>query len=336
MLSKRRLAASPDARVKGGSNVSRLDYGGECFYIHAMELFSKAGHAIAPIPEFINHSPEQFVYFDSNFDVSLSKDQRAMFRMFNNISRLFSFNNCTFFSLNLLTTRDERSQAAHDIHTMLHPVVGSDGMICLFRFDDEAMLSFMGFGYRCILTDWFLPKDCAYLLERLNIANMPLEREVDYFADMVYMLAKEYYLHSQPSMYDILPVDFISNAGLDGVDREGIDKLVDYELTTPQRRYGNGYVEYDESIISMKEDVSAELDLMLLEMDDDDDSPFDEEIESENEYRDEDEFFDEEAEETERDIYEFDDVDPEIFRDPAIMVKWLNRADKRQNTDSSS
>lgn len=305
--------------------MSRLDHDGECFYIYPMELFSKAGHVFTSIPEFINHSPEQFVYFDNKSDVSLSKNQRMLFRVFNNISRLFSFNGCSFFSLNLLTTKNERSQVAHDIHTMIHPIVGSDGTVCVFRFDDEVMLSFMGFSYRCILTDWY-PVEDSYerLLERLDIANMSIERSVDYFADMIHILARSYYLYRQPSTYEILPIDFISNAEIDGIGKEELDRYIENVLAEPQRGYDNDYVEYDESKSAQREDVSAELDLMLLEMDDKDDNPFGEEIESEDDVFGADEFFDDNDESSERDEYEFDDVDPEIFRDPTLMVKWLN------------
>ena len=66
---------------------------------------------------------------------------------------------------------------------------------------------------------------------------------------------------------------------------------------------------------------------MLLEMDDDNDNPFGEEIESEDDDLDEDDTFDESDEDAEKDFYEFDDVDPEIFRDPTLMVKWLNKTD---------
>ena len=32
-----------------------------------------------------------------------------------------------------------------------------------------------------------------------------------------------------------------------------------------------------------------------------------------------------------KDEYEFDDIDPEIFRDPLLMVKWLNRHTQNQS-----
>lgn len=307
----------------------RSDYDGEDFYKCAMELFSEAGHVFTSVPEFINHSPEQFVYFDNKSDVSLSRDQRALFGTFNNVSLLFSANGCSFFSINLLTTKSERSQAAHDIHTMIHPFVGNDGTICLFGLNDEVMLSFMGFGCRCILSDWYPVEDSNNrLLERLSIANMSIERNVDYFTDMVYILARNYYLYGRSSTYEILPIDFISNAELVGVGKEELDRFIVYALAESQREYGDDYVEYDESLSIKEENISAELDLMLLEMDAESDNPFGEEIESDDDYLDEDEFFAENAEAAEQDAYEFDEVDPEIFRDPTLMVKWLNKTDE--------
>ena len=306
----------------------RLDYNGEVFYKYAMDLFYKAGHVFTSTPEFFNHSPEQFVYFDNRSDVALSREQRALFRVFNNVSRLFSVNDCVFFSVNLLTNRESRSQTAHDIHMMIHPITGSIGTICLFKYDDEVMMSFAGFGYRCILSDWYpMDADIDRLLERLDIANISIAQEVGYFNDMVYFLARDYYLHAQPTTYELLPIDFISNAGIDGVDREEIDKKIEYELAAPQRNYGDDYVVYDETAVTKGEDINAELDLMLLEMDDDNDNPFGEEIESEDDDLDEDDTFDESDEDAEKDFYEFDDVDPEIFRDPTLMVKWLNKTD---------
>ena len=305
----------------------QLDYDGEYFYKYAMELFSRAGHVFTSFPEFVNHSPEQFVFFDNKSDIVLSRDQRMLFRVFNNVSRLFTANSCAFFSINLLTAPKGRSQVAHDIHTLIHPIIGAEGTICLFRYNTEVMISFLGFGYRCILSDWYsMDDDFDNLLERLDIANMSIRREADYFSDMIFSLARYYYLHDQPTTFELLPVDFVSSAGLDGVDRDEIDRQIEYELASPQHNYEDEYVEYDESnksAVSKREDVIAELDLMLLEMDDDNDNPFGEEIDSED-----DDTFGESDEYVERDNYEFDDVDPEIFRDPTLMVKWLNKSDE--------
>jgi len=307
--------------------VSNIDYDGESLYIYAMELFSNAGHVVTSDPVFVNHSPEQFLYFDNKRDVSLSREQRAMFRSFNNISWLFSFNGCTFFSINLQTLKSERSQAAHNIHTMIYPCIGSTGTVCLFRCDDNVMLSFMGFGLRCILSDWYpVEEDCDELQDRLHISNMSIDPDVDYFTDMVYSLARNYYFYPRElPIYELLPINFFSEASHDEIDRDDLKQIVKYELTKPQREYGDDFVEYDETSLSNDVDVSADIDLMLLEMDDTDDeidNPADEDIEPED-Y--EDELSDESDSGTVRDKYEFEDVDPEIFRDPTLMVKWLQK-----------
>ena len=91
--------------------------------------------------------------------------------------------------------------------------------------------------------------------------------------------------------------------------------------------YGNDYVDYDDSVVIKKVDVGKELDLMLLEMDDDNGNPFNEEIEPEDNLDEEDEFLEEETDQNNFDTYEFDDVDPEIFKDPTLMVKWLKKVD---------
>lgn len=138
---------------KEGDNVLQADYDEKFFYIFSMELFNNAGHVFTLSPEFINHSPKQFVYFDNRTDTILSRTQRELFQSFNNISRLFSVNNCIFFSMNLITAENNRSQAAHDIHTLIHSLTESEGTICLFRHENKIMLSLAGFGYSCILSD---------------------------------------------------------------------------------------------------------------------------------------------------------------------------------------
>ena len=309
--------------------MSMQDMVAEELYTYAMGLFFKAGHVATLKPEYINHSPEQFMYFDNRTDVVLTREQRGMFKAFNNVSRLFTVNQCAFFSINLLTTKTNRSQAAHDIHTMIHPIIKANGTICLFRCDDEVMLTFEGYGYRCFLSDWYpMEDDLDHLLERLDISNMSIDSGADYFLDIVFSLARNYYLYSSPSIYEILPIDFISSAGVDGIDREAIDEYVQYVLMTPLREYGDDYIEYDESITTKTRSMDVDLDLMLLEMANEDDNPFGDELESEDDSYGEDEYDDYDNSSDERDEYEFDDVDPEIFRDPTLMVKWLKKQDE--------
>lgn len=295
----------------------------ERFFEYAIELFSKAGHAVTANPEFVNHSAEQFVYFDCKQAVSLSRTQRESLHSFCNVSRLFTFNNCVFFSIVLLTRRKDRSQAAHDIHTLLHPGTGARGSVCIFKCDDEVMLSFMGFGLKCILSDWYpIDDDFDELLDRLHIVNMSLDRDTDYFSDLIYSLARSYYFATKdPTVYELIPIDFFSGKSREDIDRDELNQIVIDELQRVRFEYGDDYVEYDDSMSSPQESgINADLDMMLLEMDDAEkelEDPFEEGVDESD-----DEIFDEEYE---LDEYEFGDMDPEIFKDPSLMVKFLEK-----------
>lgn len=77
--------------------------------------------------------------------------------------------------------------------------------------------------------------------------------------------------------------------------------------------------------IKWKVNIGEELDFMFLDIDDEDDNPFSEEIELDDKALDEDDLLGKNTEETIKDEYEFNDVDPEVFRDPTRMVKWLKK-----------
>ncbi len=294
----------------------------EQFYKYAMELFYKAGHIFTMTPEFFNHSSDRFMYFDIGVDIYLSNDQRSLLREFDNVSRLFSTNDCVFFSMNIISSKIERSQVAYGIHTMIQSLVSDAvGTVCIFKNDDYVMLSFAAFGEYCVLSDWYpIDDDSARLLERLDIANMSVDNAQDYFLDMVYSLARKYYLHTPPVTYELFPIDFISSAGTEGIDREAINQYVENELAQPQCEYGDDYVEYIDTEKPRKLNVGAELDLMLLELDSETDIFFEDDSGEEGDFA-EDSY--EYMMGNSQDKYEFDDIDPDIFRDPTLMVKWL-------------
>lgn len=308
-----------------------LDFEGESFYQFAMALFMEAGHVFTSTPEYYNHSPEQFAYLDNKSDVSLSPTDRALLKRFNNISRLFTVNGCAFYSINLFTRRPERSELSHNIHTMLHPIIDADGTICLFRFEDEVMLSFIGFGYRCILSDWY-PMFDPYdkLLHRLDIINMGINSGREYFEDFVYNLAREYYIvGTSVSAFTVLPINALSRLERDEISRDDLDEIIHDEMFAAYRQYGDDYVEYNESAPTRREDIGSDLDLMLLDMDmEDDDNPFGEDIEDDGFGSDEDDFLT-------RDEYEFANIDPEVFRDPTLLVKLL-KSQEQSSSDTTS
>lgn len=292
------------------------------FYAYAMDLFMQSGHISSQIPEYANHSSEEFVYFDVE-NASLSALQRASLKQFNCVSRLFSVHGCAFFSINLLVTRAERSQAAHDIHSMLHPLIRTDATIVLFRHDDDILLSFVGFNSRCILSDWFENfDDAGYLIDKLDIVNMSLESGKAYFNDFLYIFARDYYFFKYNLMInDLIPIDLFNvNEGLyDPISRDQIDQIIHDQIFRSLLKYDTDYVPYDDDKYSETDTIDFDIDLMLLD-EDEQESPFDEDrADEENDM-----YGDEDYQQNE---YEFDDVDPEIFKDPTLMVKWLKKAD---------
>ena len=108
--------------------------------------------------------------------------------------------------------------------------------------------------------------------------------------------------------------------------RTPASSYINLQVTAAERTYGDDYVDYDEEIrpSTNSSDISADLDMMLLEMDMESDNLF---YEDDDDTESEDDDFEEteESEESEPDFYEYEDVDPEIFRDPTLMVKWLNK-----------
>lgn len=297
-----------------------VDFEGESFYRFAMYLFVESGHIFTSTPEYYNHSAEWFVYFDNKPDASLSPTDKALLKRFDNVSRLFTVNGCAFFSINLFAMRSERSELAHNIHTMLHPIVDADGTICLFRLEDEIMLSFMGFGYHCILSDWypmFEPYD--ELIHRLDIINMSISSSREYFDDLIYSLAREYYIVGEnASLFTLLPIDSFTRLDHDEIGRDYLDEIVREEMFAAYKQYGDDYVEYDKSAPVRSVDIGSSLDLMLLDMNTEDDNPFGEDIEEDSFDSDEEDF-------PTHDEYEFADVNPEVFRDPTLLVKLLTR-----------
>lgn len=302
-----------------------LDYDGCRFYERAMELFFEAGHAVTLKPEFINHTAEQIVYFDGDRDAFITKEQRQLLPLFNNISKLFTFNDCVFFSINLLSAQRYRSQTAHDIHVMIHTVMKKKGSVCIFRYDDEILLSFMGYGINCILSDWYsMDDDDCTLSAKLDIANMSLQSHYDYFADMVYTLGRPYYQYGyEGTIYELIPVDALEKIESGELSRNELDQIVKDRLAAAETEYGDDFVEYDDKIEIVSPDISADLDMMLLEMNDEEDNPFGEDIEDEEE----DDFFDEAEEETEKDYYEYESLDPALFEDPTLLVKYIKKQD---------
>lgn len=314
-------------------------------YKIAMALFFDAGHAATTVPMSINHSPEQVVYLDSKVDVYLSRKQRTILNEIANISHLFDISDscfnvkddktCGFYSIELMTICSSRSQTAYDAHLALIPFLSGDINIILFRHDGKLMLSMQGFDSDMVLSDWYNEiTEIDQLTERIDIGNISLNSARAYISDFIYSCARWYYIYpisGEQAAYDMLPLDCFSSTNLEAqsYSKDELKEIVRDALRTAEKEYGDDFVDSGISNNISSIDISAELDLLSLEIDMDkeiEESPFGEE----NDFED-DPFEDEEygAEEQEKDEYEFDDYDENIFRDPLQMLKLLEANDKR-------
>lgn len=281
----------------------------EKFFEYALGLFTESGHTAAIEPEFINHSAKQFIYLDCDKNFYLSHKQRDMLNLFNNISRLFTVKEIAFFSLNLLIDHSDRSQAAHNVHTLIQSVVNEKATICLSLHADEIIFSFAGYGSACLLSDWYSTEE--RILERLDIANMTIANNREYFYDLISIFARRYYFpNSTSTFYDLLPLNFFSDSENE-VSREEIEKFLNDQKLSVVRDYGNDYVEYN--VLHLEDDVDNEyeLDLILKE--------------AENVQIN---FSDEEdlLEQINSDEYDLSDIAPEIFADPELLLDYIENS----------
>lgn len=211
----------------------------ELFCDYAMSLFVQAGHIEGDQkPAFRNHSAEELIYFDiEHQSISLSNSQRSILTSFNNVSRLFTLEGCVFYSINLVSLPKQRSRLAYDVHNLIHPLTRASGTIIVFLHDGCVMLSFMGFRHHCILSDWYtIDDDERKLLDKLDIANITIHSDADYFADFVYLLARPYYFASNDApVFSLIPIDAFSRMEGDKLDREEINLIINDQLNASQR-----------------------------------------------------------------------------------------------------
>ena len=301
---------------------------GDGFFAYIMDLFYQAGHVATLNPEYANYTAEQFVYANTRNDLYLSRDQRGLLKCFGNISRLFTSHDCSFFSISLSTLPRDRSQMAQDVHKIIHPFSESKASVCVFHCDGEYVLSSAGHGVKYVLSDWYpLVDDFDRFLKKIDIGNISSSSSREYFLDIVFMLAREYYIYKIPPTYALVPTYFF-DCGLEDFDRDELNRIVDEQLNAARNAYGYDYIDYEATETNTPTDLDSDLDLLLLELDDIvDDNPFGEELEAEVDF--EDELEQDNDSSLDHDEYEFDDVDPEIFLDAALMVKWLQKHDQQ-------
>ena len=315
----------------------------------AMCLFREAGHTDASLPIYTNHSIKQAIYFDSQKDIVLSRFQRETLFLASNISFLFELTdntfdkatgkNVAFYSANLCSTLSSRSQDAHNVHALLRRYWDCAYSVVMFYFDCSVILSFADGAGRIILSDCYnIDSDLEYLSGRMDISNVSLYSADNYLSDLVYSLARWYYIQPispEEASYNMFPIDYFASSQrtYEDNDRERIKEMIRSILCSAEDEYNVDYVAPDDQELSSSFDLEAEIDLLGLELEIVNDEEFETDLDDEEIYYDNDEF---ENCDTTVDEYMFEDVDPEIFNDPALMVKWLERKEKRAEANNES
>lgn len=260
----------------------------EEFFRHALELFWRAGYVAEYEPLYENHSSEQAIYFDADKSVALDSNQRALFKRFGNVSRLFELGD------NLFDARDHqriefysltvngRSQTVRDIHLMLQSSIEANASVVLSKCAEHMMLSFAGYEQDCILSDWYdVELDCERLAAMIDVSNVCVRSAADFFLDIIYCAARDYYIHSSPTAYTLLPINYFLS-----------DAVRDFEpdIIKPEaQEYGDDYIE--QTTVPIAGDDKFDEPIFVEEPDDDD----------------------------------LDGVDPKVLDDPILMVEWLKK-----------
>ena len=170
------------------------------------------------------------------------------------------------------------------------------------------------------------------IVDRLNIGCLSLEASNDYYNDFVFAVAREYYIYPisfENASYGMMPLDYVTSglATEFGVYKEDVKALIRNNMRIYEMLYGDDYVApiYDgvdtqasfQRMAAELERISFELELAAEMEDEPQPSMFDDDAIDDG-------FVDDDI------LDEFeDDIDPAIFDDPVLMVKWLEKRQKQ-------
>ena len=328
------------------------------FFEYVALLLKDAGHMITSVPVYVNHSSNETLYIDSSKDVILSGIDRSLLGNIENVSLIMEMEwpgiieelteKVQIYSITVDLLKQSRSQDVADIHHLLQKFWTNNHSIVFFKNGDEFIISFADENQSHILSDWYdLSEDYDNVVERISIENVSLDNSSDYFSDMLYSVAREYYLHPisfEDASYGMLPMDLltpkcdsITNIVSDiSVTKEDIKEIVRNNLSYYTILYGDDYVsaQYEGMFDTANyHDISAEIDRisfeldLAAEMDQESMDGIDFEFDNDDDYIDDDDDFYDDIDE---------DVDPAIFDDPVLMVKWLEKKQKQADDSNAN
>lgn len=310
------------------------------FYEYAFTILSEAGHVTTSSPIYVNHSSGETLYIDSSKDVVTNRFERDLLSLIDNVSLLVDVRwpgvvpeldeNVQIYSATVDFSERCRSQNIADIHHLLQKYWNCTHSIVFFKNKESYLISFADKDRSHILSDWFsITYELDEIVERVGIENIAIDTCENYFLDFLYATAREYCIRPvsfEEASYGLMPLDYISKSLSSDIplSRDEIKNMIRDNLLFFELMYGDDYVE--PQYTGMEErtyyhNISDEIDRISFELeleDTDDEEQFS--FEDDLDDSDNDDIFDDYDE----------DIDPAIFDDPTLMVKWLEQQEKQK------
>ncbi len=309
------------------------------FYEYAFSILAEAGHVIASVPVYVNHSSSEVLYIDSSKDVVTNRFERDLLSLIDNISLLVEVRwtgivpeldeNVQIYSATADFSECCRSQNIADIHRLLQKYWDCAHSIVFFKNKESYLISFADKDRSHILSDWFpITYEWDKVVERIGVENIAIDTCDNYFEDFIYAIAREYCIHPisfEEASYNLMPLNYILKSLYSDIplSRDDIKNMIKNNLLFYELMYRDDYVE--PQYTGMEEriyyhNISDEIDrisfdLELEDTDDDEQFSFDDDLDED----DNNDIFD---------VYD-KDIDHAIFADPTLMVKWLEQQEKQ-------
>lgn len=309
------------------------------FYEYAFTILSEAGHVTTSSPIYVNHSSGETLYIDSSKDVVTNRFERDLLSLIDNVSLLVDVRwpgvvpeldeNVQIYSATVDFSERCRSQNIADIHHLLQKYWNCTHSIVFFKNKESYLISFADKDRSHILSDWFsITYEWDKIVERVGIENIAIDTCENYFLDFLYATAREYCIRPvsfEKASYGLMPLDYISKSLSSDIplSRDEIKNMIRDNLLFFELMYGDDYVE--PQYTGMEErtyyhNISDEIDRISFELeledtDDEEQLSFEDDLDD----NDNDDILDDYDE----------DIDPAIFDDPTLMVKWLEQQEKQ-------
>ena len=264
-------------------------------------------------------------------------------RVFLRESKIAMLHDCglTLGRLVILGRNDAISVREPDCRRPLQMVASGyqhDRSIVFFKHCEKYIVSFADNVCSHILSDWHnVGMDYDDIIDRICVGNISLTTSNEYFHDFLYAVAREYYIRPisfEEASYGLMPADYITKSLASDISfsKDEIKEIIQSNLVAFETVYGDDYVEPKYTgmeELNQHHNISAEIDRISFELElnsDIDDAQLEQ-------FDFEEEGFEEDNDDDFFDGYD-ENVDPAIFDDPVLMVKWLEKKQKERDSET--